>query len=154
MNELSMPNAFAANLPTAPTGGEAPPSFEALLSLGLYTAIAVFLVAILLLLAWGLGHKSRSRAKGEPYESGVLPTGDARLRDPVPFYLVAIFFIVFDVEAIFIVSWAVTWDLLGWAGFLQITFFIVVLFLGLVYLWKMGGLDWGPRAGRTPRKNG
>ena len=78
----------------------------------------------------------------------------ARLRDPVPFYLVAIFFIVFDVEAIFILSWAVAWDLLGWAGFLQITFFIFVLFLGLVYLWKMGGLDWGPRAGRTARKAG
>jgi NADH-quinone oxidoreductase subunit A len=155
MSELSMPIAFAAaNLPTAPTGGEAPPSFEALLSLGLYTGIAVFLIAVLLLLAWGLGHKSRSRAKGEPYESGVLPTGDARLRDPVPFYLVAIFFIVFDVEAIFILSWAVAWDLLGWAGFLQITFFIFVLFLGLVYLWKMGGLDWGPRAGRTTRKDG
>lgn len=148
-----MPIAFAANLPSAPGGGEAPPSFEALLSLGLYTGIAVLLIAFLLLLAWGLGHKSRSRAKGEPYESGILPTGDARLRDPVPFYLVAIFFIVFDVEAIFIVSWAVAWDLLGWAGFLQITFFIVVLFLGLVYLWQMGGLDWGPRgrqaAGRS-----
>jgi len=142
----------AANIPTAPAGGEAPPSLEALLSLGLYTGIAVMLIGVLLLLAWGLGHKSRSRTKGEPYESGVVPTGDARLRDPVPFYLVAIFFIVFDVEAIFIVSWAVSWDLLGWAGFLQITFFIVVLFLGLVYLWQMGGLDWGPRAGHAGRR--
>jgi len=139
----------SANIPAAPAGGEAPPSFEALLSLGLYTGVAVLLIGVLLLLAWGLGHKSRGRVKGEPYESGVLPTGVARLREPVPFYLVAIFFIVFDVEAIFIVSWAVAWDLLGWAGYLQITFFIIILFLGLVYLWKMGGLDWGPR-GRRP----
>jgi NADH-quinone oxidoreductase subunit A len=154
MSELSMPIAFAADLPTAPTGGEAPPSFEALLSLGLYTGIAVFLIAVLLLLAWGLGHKSHSRVKGEPYESGVLPTGDARLRDPVPFYLVAIFFIVFDVEMIFIVSWAVAWDLLGWPGFLTVAFFIFILFVGLVHLWKTGGLDWGPRAGQAARKDG
>jgi NADH-quinone oxidoreductase subunit A len=138
-------------LPAAPAGGEAPPAFEALLSLGLYTAIAVLLIAVLLLLAWGLGRKSRTSAKGEPYESGVLPTGAARLREPVPFYLVAIFFIVFDVEMIFIVSWAVAWDRLGWAGFGQITFFIVLLFAALVYLWKTGGLDWGPR-GRSAEK--
>jgi NADH-quinone oxidoreductase subunit A len=146
MNELSMPLAHAAvHFPSAPAGGEAPPSFEALLSLALYTGIAVLLIAVLLLLAWGLGRRTRTPVKGEPYESGVLPTGSARLREPVPFYLVAIFFIVFDVEAIFIVSWAVAWDLLGWAGFFQITFFIVVLFLGLVYLWQRGGLDWGPQ---------
>jgi NADH-quinone oxidoreductase subunit A len=110
------------------------------------------LIGVLLLLAWGLGHKSRSRVKGEPYESGVLPTGDARLRDPVPFYLVAIFFIVFDVEMIFIVSWAVAWDLLGWSGFITVTLFIAILIDGLVHLWKTGGLDWGPRAGRSTRK--
>ncbi|BCR03388.1 NADH-quinone oxidoreductase subunit A 2 [Desulfuromonas versatilis] len=134
------------SLPAAPLGGESQAPFEALLALGLYVAIAVFLIGTLMGLCWWLGHKTRSPAKGEPYESGVLPTGAARLREPVPFYLVAIFFIVFDVEAIFIVSWAVAWDLLSWAGFAQISFFIVILFLGLVYLWKMGGLEWGPRA--------
>lgn len=153
MNELSMPLANApVNYPSAPTGGESPPSLEALLSLTLYASISVLLIAVLLLLAWGLGRKTRTPAKGEPYESGVLPTGNARLREPVPFYLVAIFFIVFDVEAIFIVSWAVSWDLLGWAGFFQITFFIVVLFLGLVYLWQRGGLDWGPQGRPVGRK--
>jgi len=134
-------------------GGEAPPSFEGLLSLGLYAAVALFLIGTLLGLSWWLGKKTQSAVKDEPYESGIAPTGAAKLREPVPFYLVAIFFIVFDVEAIFIVSWAVAWDLLGWAGFWQITFFIVILFLGLVYLWKMGGLDWGPRP-RTPQRPG
>ena len=141
-------------LPPAPTGGEGFPSFESLLSLGLYTALAVLIIAVLLLLAWGLGHKTRGQVKGDPYESGILPTGSARLAEPVPFYLVAIFFIVFDVEMIFIVSWAVAYDLLGWAGFLQIAFFIVILFLGLLYLWITGGLDWGPKSQRKGRQTG
>ena len=123
----------------------APPSTEALISLGLYVLIAVLLIGILLLITRFLGQRTGGEIKGQPYESAVMPSGDARLREPVPFYLVAIFFIVFDVEAIFVVSWAVTWDRLGWAGFWQITFFIVILFLGLLYLWKKGGLDWGSR---------
>jgi len=125
-----------------------PPSFESLLTLGLYTTIAVVLISILLLLARFLGQRTGGEVKGQAYESAILPTGEARLREPVPFYLVAIFFIVFDVEAVFVVSWAVAYDLLGWAGFLQISFFIIVLFLGLVYLWKMGGLEWGSRSAR------
>jgi NADH-quinone oxidoreductase subunit A len=125
-----------------------PPTFESLLALGLYTAIAVGLVGLLMLLSWGLGQRTRTRAKDEAYESGVEPTGPARLSEPVPFYLVAIFFIVFDVEMIFVVSWAVAYDRLGWAGFAQVTFFILVLFLGLIHLWKSGGLDWGPGAHR------
>ncbi len=128
----------------SPSGGEAPPSFEALLSLGLYTLVSVTLITLLLFLARYLGDRRRSPLKDEAYESGVAPTGEARLGEPVPFYLVAIFFIVFDVEMVFVVSWAVAWDLLGWTGFLQMAFFIVILFLGLVYLWKTGGLDWGP----------
>ena len=134
----------ATNLPVAPIGGESPPTFESLLGLALYVALAVSVIGLLLVLSRWLGHKTRSPMKDEPYESGVRPTGLAKLHEPVPFYLVAIFFIVFDVEAIFIVSWAVAYDLLGWAGFIQITFFIVVLFLALVWLWRMGGLDWGP----------
>jgi len=141
----------AVSTTSAPVGGESPPSFESLLSLGLYAGITVFLVAVLLLLAWGLGHKTRSSTKDESYESGIIPTGLARLHEPVPFYLVAIFFIVFDVEAVFIVSWAVSYDMLGWAGLAQITFFIVILFFGLLYLWCMGGLDWGPSADRRGR---
>lgn len=120
-----------------------PPAPESVLTLGLYALIATGLILLLMLLARYLGHRSSSVVKEQPYESAVMPSGDSRLRQPVPFYLVAIFFIVFDLEAVFVVSWAVAYDLLGWAGFWQITFFIVILFLGLVYLWKMGGLDWG-----------
>ena len=123
----------------------APPTVPGdFLALAIYTAVAVLLMGVLLLAAWWLGAKSRSANKAMAYESGVVPTGSARLAYPVPFYLVAIFFIVFDVEAVFIFTWATAWDLLGLAGMIQITFFIVVLLLGLGWLWIKGGLDWGP----------
>ena len=125
-----------------------PPIPGDFLALILYTAVAVLLIGVLLLAAWWLGAKSRSVSKGMAYESGVIPTGSARLAYPVPFYLVAIFFIVFDVEAVFIFTWAAAWDLLGLAGMIHITFFIVVLLLGLGWLWIKGGLDWGPSRGQ------
>jgi NADH-quinone oxidoreductase subunit A len=116
------------------------------LALTIYTAVATLLIGVLLLAAWWLGAKSTSTNKGIAYESGVIPTGSARLAYPVPFYLVAIFFIVFDVEAVFIFTWAAAWDLLGIPGMIHITFFIVVLLLGLVWVWLKGGLEWGPSA--------
>jgi NADH-quinone oxidoreductase subunit A len=129
---------------SAPIGGELAPSFESLLSLGLYVGLALTLIVFLLLACRLLGQKTRHPLKGQPYESGVAPTGPAYPRQPATFYLTAIFFIIFDVEVVFVASWAVAYDLLGWNGFLQILFFIVVLFLGLVYLWARGGLDGGP----------
>lgn len=118
--------------------------YPELLPMAIYTAIAVALIGILLVAARWLGAQSTNRNKELPYESGVVPFRDARLAYPVPFYLIAIFFIVFDVEAAFVFTWAVAWDLLGIPGLLHITFFIVVLLLGLVWLWIKGGLEWGP----------
>jgi len=129
-----------------------PPTFESYLALGIYSGIAIFLVAVLLLLSWGLGHKTRSRQKQEPYESGILPLDNARLKGPVPFYLVAIFFVIFDVEVLFVASWAVAYERLGWSGYAHVCFFIFILFLGLVHIWKTGGLDWEPRAQRERRR--
>jgi NADH-quinone oxidoreductase subunit A len=129
------------------SGHEFSPSSEALLPLVIFTLAAVALIGVLLLAAWWLGARRSSAVKETPYESGVDPTGTARLAYPVPFYLIAIFFIVFDVESAFIFTWAVSWDLLGFPGMLHITFFIVVLLLGLVWLWLKGGLEWGPSAG-------
>ncbi len=131
-------------IPSALNGSEPAPSFEGLLSLGLYVGMALALIVVLLLLCRLLGQKTRNPLKGQPYESGVAAAGPARPTTLVPFYLVAIFFIVFDIEVVFVASWAVAYDLLGWQGFWQILFFVVVLFLGLVYLWSRGGLDWGP----------
>ena len=128
-----------------------PPNFEAYLALGIYCGIAIFLITVLLLLSWGLGHKTRSRQKLEPYESGILPLDNARLKGPVPFYLVAIFFVIFDVEVLFVASWAVAYERLGWSGYAHVCFFVFILFLGLVHIWKTGGLDWEPRAQRERR---
>lgn len=122
---------------------------DPLYQLALYALVTVALIGVLLLAAWWLGAKRTTPAKEAPYESGVLPTGSARLAWPVPFYLVAIFFIVFDVEAAFIFTWASAWDLLGIAGLTQITVFIVILAAGLLWLWLKGGLDWGPSRERN-----
>lgn len=118
----------------------------------IYSLVSVALICVLLLAAWWLGAKRTSAAKQMPYESGVAPSGSARLAWPVPFYLVAIFFIVFDVEAAFIFTWAVAWDLLGIAGLAQITVFITILFAGLSWLWLKGGLDWGPSRERSTKR--
>jgi NADH-quinone oxidoreductase subunit A len=121
-----------------------PSQVPELFPLFIYTAMAVALVGSLLIAAWWLGDKKRTPVKNAAYESGISPTGSARLAYPVPFYLVAIFFIVFDVEAVFIFIWAVARDILGLPGLFHITIFILVLLLGLCWLCKKGGLDWGP----------
>ena len=123
------------------TGEQLSPAFY---HVAVYTIVALVIIAGLLLAAWWLGARRTSSAKGLAYESGVTPSGSARLAWPVPFYLVAIFFIVFDVEAAFIFTWAVAWDVLGLAGLIQITVFIIILAAGLLWLWLKGGLDWGP----------
>ncbi len=111
-------------------------------SLALYTfAVLVLIGAILFLTSW-LGEKKQTAEKQRPYECGIIPTGLARFRYPVPFYLVALFFLIFDVEAAFIFAWAVAFDELGWMGWFRITFFILVLLLSLFYIWKKGALDW------------
>ena len=113
-------------------------------SLVVFGLMIMALIALLLFIASWLGEKTSNNEKSRPYESGVIPTGIARLWYPVPFYLVAIFFLIFDVEGAYIFSWAIAWENLGWSGWLQIGFFIGVLILGLVYIWKKGGLEWGP----------
>jgi NADH-quinone oxidoreductase subunit A len=113
------------------------------LSLALYALLVLILMILLLVLSAWLGEKKAGAEKARPYECGIIPTGSARLRLPVPFYLVAVFFLLFDVEGAFIFSWAIAFENLGWKGWLQITVFIAVLVLGLVYIWRKGGLEWG-----------
>jgi NADH-quinone oxidoreductase subunit A len=80
--------------------------------------------------------------KDMPYESGMIPLGDTRHRFPVKFYVVAISFIVFDLEAVFLIPWAVEMRALGWGAFVAVTLFVIVLTVGLAYEWKKGGLEW------------
>jgi NADH-quinone oxidoreductase subunit A len=111
-------------------------------SYALFVVIVVGLLSVLLFLTSWLGDKKPGLEKNRPYECGVIPTGWARFRYPVPFYLVAVFFLIFDVEAAFIFSWAVAMEDLSWRGWLQISYFIIVLLLSLFYIWSKGGLDW------------
>ena len=108
-----------------------------------YGVLVLALMGLLLFLTSWLGKKKRGSVKLSPYESGISPTGSARFPYPAPFYLVAIFFLVFDVEAAYIFSWAIAFDRLGVRGWLQISFFIIVLLASLLYLWRKQGLDWG-----------
>ena len=113
-----------------------------ILSLFVYTLMVFVAIGAMLFLTSWLGEKKKNPEKDRAYECGIIPTGPAWFRYPVPFYLVAAFFLIFDVEAVFIFSWAVAFDELGWTGWLRITFFIIVLLLSLFYIWKKGGLDW------------
>jgi NADH-quinone oxidoreductase subunit A len=115
-------------------------------SLALYTGAVLVLIGVLLFLTAWLGEKKETVEKQRPYECGIIPTGSAWFRYPVPFYLVATFFLIFDLEAVFIFAWAVAFEELGWTGWVSITFFIIVLLVSLFYIWKKGGLDW--RIGR------
>jgi NADH-quinone oxidoreductase subunit A len=89
-----------------------------------------------------LNPRRRTSQKEMPYESGMIPLGDTRARFSVKFYMVAISFIVFDLETIFLIPWAVQARALGWSAFLAMMMFVVVLAVGLLYEWKKGGLEW------------
>ena len=136
---------FYPLLTTAMPTGERPAGEWDLISLGLYVFMVAVLLGALMFLATWLGRRNPYPEKDMPYESGVDPTGAARLRFPVQFYLVAIFFIIFDLEAVFIYSWAVASLELGWPGFAGIASFILTLSAGLAYIWKKKGLEWGPK---------
>jgi NADH-quinone oxidoreductase subunit A len=118
----------------------------ALWPLLLYFAAVVVTAGGMVLLSYLLGERHRERVTGEPYESGVAPTGSARLRLTADFYLVAMFFVIFDVEAVFIIAWAVAARELGWPGYAEVAIFIGVLLAALVYLWRVRALDWGTSA--------
>lgn len=116
---------------------------------------AVFLLGVFALIVFMLGvssllgSKAWGRSKNDPFESGMLPTGTARLRFSAKFYLVAMLFVIFDVEALFLFAWAVSVRESGWAGLIEATIFIAILLAGLVYLWRIGALDWAPEARRN-----
>lgn len=104
--------------------------------------LAVVLAAGLILISYVLGKKVRNQIKDMPYESGIRPTGDARHRFSVKFYLVAMLFILFDIEAIFLYPWAVVYRELKWFGFVEMLVFVILILSGFFYIWKKGALDW------------
>ena len=104
--------------------------------------IAMALAAGLLTVSYLLGKRVRNRVKDMPYESGIVPTGDARQRFSVKFYLVGMLFILFDIEAIFLYPWVVVYRELKLAGFVEMLVFVILILSGFFYIWKKGALDW------------
>ena len=113
-----------------------------------YVAIAlmVVLATIVALIAIGLGTlfgpRKQSEAKAMPYESGMTPYGEGTRRMPVRFYLIAVLFILFDIEVVFFLPWAIVFRQLGLFGLIEMVIFIVILLVGYVYAWKKGALEW------------
>jgi NADH-quinone oxidoreductase subunit A len=106
-----------------------------------YSGLAV-LVTATMLASYVLGQRHRDPTTGTPYESGIVSEGSARVRLSARFYLVAVFFVVFDLEAVFLFGWAVAAREVGWAGYWEVLIFIGVLMAALTYLWGIGALDW------------
>ena len=106
---------------------------------GLVIVVAGGMVGV----SYFLGERHQERATDEPYESGMATTGSTRLRLSAKFYLIAMFFVIFDLEAAFIFAWAIAFRQLGWLGYAEIVLFISILLAALFYLWREGALDWG-----------
>jgi NADH-quinone oxidoreductase subunit A len=114
----------------------------------LYAALVVLLLSAILTLSYLLGQHHKDRATDEPYEGGIVQAGSARLRFSAQFYLVAMLFVIFDVEAVFIMLWALGFYELGWPGYIGVAIFIGQLVVVLIYEWGIGALDVGPNASK------
>ena len=112
-------------------------------ALGIYFVVVLLLVVAMLVVSYLLGQRHNENATGSPYESGIISEGSAHVRLSAKFYLVAMFFVVFDLEAAFIFAWAIAGREAGWPGYWEILIFVGVLMATLVYLWRLGALDWG-----------
>ncbi len=107
-----------------------------------YFVLVILLVAAVLIVSYLLGPRHSEPATGQPYEGGIVSEGSARVRFSVRYYLIAMFFVVFDLEAVFLFAWAVAARELGWTGYCEVLLFVGVLIAALIYLWKVGALDW------------
>ena len=111
------------------------------LPLIVYAALVVVVTGVMLA-SYVLGQRHWEPTTGTPYESGIVSEGSARVRFSARFYLIAMFFVVFDLEAVFLFAWAVAAREVGWAGYWEVAIFIGVLVAALIYLWGVGALDW------------
>jgi NADH-quinone oxidoreductase subunit A len=105
-------------------------------------ALAIVIAGALIALSYAIGHRVKNRVKDMAYECGIEPTGDARGRFSVKFYLVAMLFILFDIEAIFLYPWAIVYKQLKMFAFLEMLVFVILIFAGFFFIWKKGVLDW------------
>ncbi len=115
--------------------------------LAVYSSIAVVIVVAMISISYFLGERHKERTTDDPYKSGAPACGSARRSLDVSYYLIAVFFVIFDLEAVFVFVWAVSLRELGWLGYIEIVIFIAFLLAGLIYLWLVGALD-----ASTPRQ--
>jgi NADH-quinone oxidoreductase subunit A len=125
---------------------------SAVVSLAVYFVVVVALIGVLMLVTHLSGERHFELGTGKPYESGVPITGSARLRLSADFYLVAMFFVIFDISAVYLFAWAVAARELGWPGYVAALVFMVESAAGLAYLWRKGAFDWGARRLREHRE--
>ncbi len=114
----------------------------------LYFWLVIALVGSMLGISYVLGSRHRGKAAEQPFESGIVSVGSARLRFPAKFYRIAMFFVIFDLEAVYVFAWAIACKDVGWSGYVEILIFIGILIAALVYLWRIGALEWGGRRER------
>ncbi len=112
------------------------------MAIAMLIIVATLIAAIAIVLGELLGPKKKSKVKEEPYESGIVPIGPGTRRMPVRFYLIAVLFILFDIEVIFFLPWAVVFRQLGLFGLGEMAVFIAILLVGYIYAWKKGALEW------------
>jgi NADH-quinone oxidoreductase subunit A len=112
------------------------------IAIAVLIGLATFIAAAAIGLGELFGPKRKSTAKAQPYESGMVAIGPGTRRMPVRFYLIAVLFILFDIEVVFFLPWAVVFRKLGLFGLLEMAVFIVILLVGYVYAWKKGALEW------------
>ena len=117
----------------------------ALWPLVLYFVFVLAVVGGMIGISYVLGQRHMEHSTGVPFESGIRPTGSARRRISINYYLMAMFFVIFDMESVFLFAWAVAARKLGWMGFAEAAVFIIVLLAGLAYIWGQGALDWGTK---------
>jgi NADH-quinone oxidoreductase subunit A len=106
------------------------------------SVLALVIACALVTLSYVIGRKVKNKVKDMPYECGIAPTGDARERFSVKFYLVAMLFILFDIEAIFLYPWAVVYKQLKMTAFVEMLLFVALVMAGFFFVWKKGVLDW------------
>jgi NADH-quinone oxidoreductase subunit A len=104
--------------------------------------VSTMMAAVVIVLGTIIGPRHPTPRKLQPYESGMMPIGPAQRRFPIKFYLIAVMFILFDVEIIFLYPWAVVFRQLGWFGFIEMLVFVGILLVGYVYAWRQGALEW------------
>jgi len=121
--------------------------------LAVYFAAVILIVVTMLSLSYVLGQRHTEPATGSPFESGIVSEGSVHVRLSVKFYLLAMFFVIFDLEAVFIFLWAVAGRELGWAGYREVLIFIGVLIATLAYLWRTAALNWYPAGPSAEEKS-